>query len=122
MDEEQLKKQLDLLWEKVRRNPGNPEGSLTSAFELAQSEIHAETLRALQQRFEKEKRYWENLVASKDEIAARLEREIQEQAQKTAQLREKITELQSEQSGIIQQSFSTLEIQKRSLNIHIEKL
>src|SRR6185436_7666339 len=100
MDDEQLKKQLDLLWEKVRQNPGAPAGELSSAFEQAQSEIHAETLRALQQRFEKEKHYWENLVASKDETVARLEREIQDQTQKTAHLREKIQELQAEQSGM----------------------
>ena len=42
-------------------------------FELAQSEIHAETLRVLQQRFEKEKRYWENLTSSKDDILPRQE-------------------------------------------------
>lgn len=91
-------------------------------FELAQSEIHAETLRVLQHRFEKEKRYWENLTASKNETIARLEREIQEQTLKTNHLREKIQELQSEQSGIVQQSFSTLELQKRSFNSHNQKL
>src|SRR3989344_6002192 len=91
-------------------------------FELAQSEIHAETLRVLQQRFEKEKRYWETLTDSKDETISRLEKEIQDQTLKTNRLREKIQELQSEQSGIVQQSFSTLDLQKRSLNSHIQKL
>ncbi len=123
MDEEHLKKQLDKLWEKVKETPsGSNREESVSAFELAQSEIHAETLRALQQRFEKEKKYWENLVTAKDEAVARLEKEVQEQNLKTNRLRDKIQELQSEQTGIIQQSFSTLEIQKRSLNNHIHKL
>ena len=96
--------------------------NLAPSFEEAQSAIHAQTLRALQQRFEKEKRYWENLVASKDEAVARLEKELQEQALKTSRLREKIQEMQNEQSGIIQQSFSTLELQKRSLNAHLARM
>lgn len=105
--EDELKRQLD---------------SLIPSFELAQSEIHAETLRVLQQRFEKEKKYWENLGANKDEAISRLEREIEDQGAKAARLKEKIQELQSEQSGVIQQSFSALEIQKRSLNAHIKNL
>lgn len=123
MDEEHLKKHLDILWEKVKEQPNDPSrAELTSAFELAQSEIHAETLRSLQQRFEKEKRYWENLVSSKEETIARLEKELQEQVQTAKRLKGKIQELQGEQSGIIQQSFSTLELQKRSLNAHLQKL
>ncbi len=68
MDEDLVKKQLDLLWDKVQQSAardihGNgsqnfPEHDLASVFELAQFEIQSESLNLLKARFAKEKTYW----------------------------------------------------------------
>lgn len=134
MEEDYLKRELDLLWEKVQgelktKGPGAlsrrqlSEGSgFASAFESAQAEIQAESLQLLRSRFEKEKSYWENLIAAKDETIARLQNEIQNEQKKSEELKLKIQELQSNQTQLFHQSFSTLDLQRRSLNLHMEQL
>lgn len=116
MDEEYLQKKLNVLWDKVQDKKG-----LASAFESAQAEIQAESLNLLRSRFDKEKSYWENLIAAKEETINRFQIEIQDAQKKNEELKLKIAELQNGQAMLLQQSFSTLDLQKRSLNARIEQ-
>ncbi|OGR81679.1 MAG: hypothetical protein A2902_01685 [Elusimicrobia bacterium RIFCSPLOWO2_01_FULL_64_13] len=122
MDEERLKKQLDILWEKVQGRPADGPPGTSSAFEQAQSELQAESLRHIQARFDKEKAYWENLVKTKDETIHNLNRQIQDAEKNRENLKEKIELLQNEQAELLKQSFQTLDLQKRALNSHLERL
>lgn len=123
MEPHYLQKQMDLLWNKVKSKVDDPRpDDFVSAFEQAQAEIQAESIQQLKSRFEKEKSYWENLLASKEEALERIQLELREELAKNHDLKSKIIELQETEGGIIEQSFATLELQKKSLNARIEHL
>jgi hypothetical protein len=129
-DKDHLKKQMDLLWNKIQEQgsaaavpePWKEEAGLSSAFDAAQKELQAESVNLLRNRFEKEKTYWENLLAAKEEALANLKKNADEERQKNAQLRAKIQEMQDGQGQIFQQTLGTLDLQKRALGAHMDKL
>ncbi len=123
MEPHYLQKQLDLLWTKVKGKSQDPgQGDFLSAFEQAQADLQAEAIQNLKLRFEKEKTYWENLLSAKDEALNRLQLELQAEARKTQEYKGKILELQNSEGGWLEQSFATIELQKKTLNARIEHL
>ena len=100
MDKDRLQKQLDILWDKVQgrvepssAEPWKGQPDFASAFDQVQQDLQAESLQLLKTRFEKEKIYWENLLAAKEEILARLRKEVQEEQLKNQELKSKLQEM-----------------------------
>jgi len=129
MDEEPFKKHMDFLWNKVHEDldtslqgPEREGSEISSAFDQAQHDIYGDTLKMVQKRFRKEKTYWENLVATKDESISHLTKELEESKKKQDTIKEKLRELQDERSAMVRESFSALDLQKRSMNSRIEDL
>lgn len=128
-DKENLQKHMDLLWNKIQEHGSaaspeswKDEAGLTSAFDQAQKELQAESVQLLRSRFEKEKTYWENLLAAKEEAIASLKQGVEEERKKQQELRARIQEMQDGQGQLLQQTLGTLELQKRALGAHMEKL
>ena len=128
IDKDRLQRQMDMLWDKVQnkmdikpQDVRKDDVDFASAFETVQQEIQTESVNMLKARFEKEKSYWENLLASKDEAAARLKKEVHEEQQKNQELKNKISEMQEAQTQLLTQTYSTMELQKRSVDLRIEE-
>ena len=124
MNDDYLKKQLDTLWDKVqhRLDPVEGKGELSGQFESAQNEIQIAALNNVRARFEKEKSYWESLLESKEEKLEVLQAELAREQEHSASLKNKIEEHNQQQGHILQQTFSTLEMQRRSSQAHAEQL
>lgn len=91
-------------------------------FGFDRAEFQAESLNLSRTRFQKERSYLEKLIESKNEEIGRLQKEIEKEQERNLELKSKIQELNNSQSMLVQQSFSTVELQSRSLNVHIEKV